>query len=510
MWHRSARGLPIRTAIALLALCAAACAKRDSAMDHGSAEDAGGAKHTGGSDAALDTGGSVGSDAGVEPGSSLGSDGGGLGPWTSTADYPLATNNCDGTSPNLYCALQTCVASAGYAYCIGGASTSTYHSQLSSTGMGPWVPGANYPVPIQDASCVVSSSHIYCVGGRIGEAQASATRTADVYYAPLSASGIGSWAASTPFPYAGNPECMTDSGYIYCTSRKPDPPYEHEAYYAAISSSGVGAWATTAPPPTATAGCASTGGYAYCFGGGGCAPQGPGNDCYSPSYYAPLTASGIGTWKTTTELPTAVFSNYAITDSYMFSLSSPVFFASVSADGIGPWQMTTSYPKSLGPSNCFSSGTNLYCAHATTTGSYFAQIGAPNPKAFQLEDPPPFPRSEYLGAAWSNGGGGSVSGPGFFAGAPIYHKNIDEAAVFNCASQAATPAGCKTTVVSPTNTAYNYDLTVWYPCTSQTPENTNCCFRPALGYPDPFFAWCSSIGSNSFIVAKQIKLRQSQ
>jgi hypothetical protein len=56
----------------------------------------------------------------------------------------------------------------------------------------------------------------------------------------------------------------------------------------------------------------------------------------------------------------------------------------------------------------------------------------------------------------------------------------------------------------------NYELTVWYPCTSPGPADTNCCFLPALGYPTPFDSWCISVGSNSFIIADRITMQQSQ
>jgi hypothetical protein len=340
------------------------------------------------------------------------------------------------------------------------------------------------------------------VGGRVGGANGGATTlTADVYYAPLVSPGIGAWTASTPFPYpVSAPQCMTDSGYIYCVYGTSD------SYYAPISSSGLGAWAPTTAPPAPTAGCSSMGGYAYCFGGGDCPPGGPGSDCYSPSYYAPLTASGIGTWNTTSELPTAVFAEYATAGSYIYYLSDPVFFARVSANGMGPWQTTTNYPGALYPAACFSSDAYLYCEYPAPSSSYCAQIGVRNPQALQLENLPPFPRSQYLVPAWTNGGGASVNG----VGAPAFGDDIDEAVVFSCASEASTSAGCTTTVVSSSNTAYNYQLTVWYPCTSPTPADTNCCFLPAVGYPTPFDDWCISVGSNSFIIATQLTLQQSQ
>lgn len=431
-----------------------------------------------------------------------------LGPWELTADYPLASNSCAGQAPYLYCAEQTCVSSSGYVYCVGGASTSTYYGKLSSTGPGPWTAGADYPAPVTRTSCVVSSDYVYCVGGQVPGADGGATSpTAAVYYAPLLSPGIGTWTASTPYPHAtSSAQCMVDSGYIYCVSSDAPGTSSVDAYFAPLSSSGVGAWAATAGPPARTRGCSSSGGFAYCFGGASCAPPG---DCYSPSYFAPLTASGIGAWTTTTALPTAVSATYASAGSYIYYLSIPVFFASVSADGVGAWKTTTNYPNSVYPTSCFSSGGYLYCASPEASSSYVAQIGVSNPNALHLENPPPFPRSEYLVPAWNHGGGCGVSVNGVSVGAPCFGNNIDDAVVFNCASEAATPAGCTTTVVS-SDTSYNYDLTLWYPCPNPTPTDTNCCFLPSVGYSTPLNDWCISIGSNSFIIADQINMGQGQ
>ena len=468
-----------------------------------------GSKDSGIADAAaLDTGNSKDSGA-ADAAANVSGLGGELGPWALTADYPLASKHCAGTAPNLYCAGQTCVASSEYVYCVGGQSTSTYYSKLSSATLGPWIAGAEYPVPIKEAGCVVSADYLYCVGGRIAGADGGAANpTADVYYAPLLSPGIGTWTTTTAFPRVTlAPQCVTDSGYVYCISESLEAPIAIDAYFAPVSSSGVGTWRPTAGPPTVTQHCTSAGGFIYCFGGGNCAPAGPSSDCYSPSYFAPLTPSGIGAWKATTELPTAVSATYATAGSYIYYLSVPVFFAKVSADGIGLWQTTTNYPGSAYPSNCFSSGDYLYCASPAANGSFAAKIGASNPRAFHLENPPPFPRAEYLGPAWTDGSGGcSVSSNGVFAGAPCFTRNIDDAFVFDCASNASTPAGCKTTVVS-SNPAYNFDVTVWYPCKDRTAADANCCFLPSVGYEMPFDDWCISVGANSFIIASQIETR---
>jgi hypothetical protein len=94
---------------------------------------------------------------------------------------------------------------------------------------------------------------------------------------------------------------------------------------------------------------------------------------------------------------------------------------------------------------------------------------------------------------------------GVSAGAPCFTKDIDQAVVFDCLSEAKTAAGCKKTVVS-SDPAYNYELTVWYPCPNKASSDTNCCFLPTLGYTTPFNDWCISVGSNSFVIADQIAL----
>jgi hypothetical protein len=425
--------------------------------------------------------------------------GGGLGAWAPTANYPLATSHCVGTAPDIYCAPQTCVANAGSVYCVGGASTSTYFSPLSSAGLGTWARGADYPEPIQEASCVVSANVVYCVGGSVVGDDGGLTPTADVYYAPLSSQGIGAWTASTAYPDgASGPVCMVDSETIYCASGT-------DAYYAPLSSSGVGAWAPTTPPPTATARCFAIDGFAYCFGDGDCSPEGPGTDCYSPSYSAPLTPAGFGAWTSATELPTAVSANQATAGSYLYYLSVPVFVASVADGIIGPWQTTTNYPDSSYPSNCVSSDGYLYCASPLDGGSYFAPIGVPDPDALRLQNPPPFPRAEYLVPSCTSEGCSWVEANGVTVGDPTFGVNIDDAVVFDCASQASTSAGCTTTVTSP-NPMGNYGMTIWYPCTSAGPAGTNCCYLAPVGYATPSNGWCISTSSNSFIISNEIRM----
>jgi hypothetical protein len=62
---------------------------------------------------------------------------------------------------------------------------------------------------------VISSGDILCVGGETSGGQ-SPTYTNAVYYAPVSAGGIGTWKQSTSYPVSVGTECVALTGDIYC------------------------------------------------------------------------------------------------------------------------------------------------------------------------------------------------------------------------------------------------------------------------------------------------------
>jgi hypothetical protein len=426
-----------------------------------------------------------------------------LGPWKLTADYPPT---CTGTE----CTPQACVANSGYVYCVGGSTDSTFFAEVSATGLGPWMATADYPIPIEYQSCAVDSDRIYCVGGyRLSGG--SWFPGAGAYFASLSPKGVDNWAETTAPGEGIVRSCVASAGYIYCLGTSSDA-----IYYAPLSASGIGGWKTTGRPPTNTAGCVSDGGYIYCFGGGSCnlqdpggGPAGdPGGDCYSPSYYAPLTAAGIGDWKSTAPLPTSGSARFVNAGSYVYFLSTPTFAARLSPNGISSWETVANYPNGLRPRSCFGTADHIYCSHRATNSSYFAEVGVSDPTAIHLVNPPTGPRSKYLQPAYLHGVGAETP-DGDVVAAPTFGKNIDDAIQFDCAADAATPAGCQKTIVSPENTDYNYDLTIWYPCPN-APDTTNCCFQPKLGDDDSLsYAWCASTDTGSFIVTQPIPLGQS-
>jgi len=417
-----------------------------------------------------------------------------LGPWIRTTSYPSPV------PPG------KCVTLGEFIYCVGSQyshTNETFFAPISSSGIGQWTRASDYPIPVEDGDCVGSSNYIYCVGGDSPSAQSTDPygRIPSAYFAELSPSGIGNWTGTTPFPFiAASPRCLTYSSYIYCVelsfngSGYTNPP---EAFFAPLSAAGVGSWVQTVAPPSDTARCTAVGSHAYCFGGASCPPPGP---CPSPTYSAPLSSSGMGNWSQSSELPTAGFANYVTAESYIYYLVTPTYVAQAFAEGVGPWQATTTYPDSAGA--CASSGAFVYCVSVSDNSSYYAEVGAPNPGAINLLNPPPFPDAQYLVPAWTGSSGCSVTSNGVFAGGPCFGANIDDAVIFDCAARAATSSGCETTVASPANATYDYNVTIWYPDSNVTSSDANCEFLPSVGYSTPFQAWCASINQTSFVIAE--------
>ena len=85
----------------------------------------------------------------------------------------------------------------GYIYCVGAASSpiqQVYYAPISSTGIGTWSNTTSYPVEMYAAGCSISDGYIYCVGTR------KTASEAQVYYAPISSTGIGTWTSTTSYP----------------------------------------------------------------------------------------------------------------------------------------------------------------------------------------------------------------------------------------------------------------------------------------------------------------------
>jgi hypothetical protein len=172
-----------------------------------------------------------------------------LGGWTSTASYPLALS-------------VPCVADLGYVYCIAGTGiypfppatvNKTYFAPMTATGVGGWLRSTDYPI-LTGPACVASAGFVYCLGGFKPAFSCpqpcSSFSLNSSYYAPLSSSGIGTWLKTTSYPKAlGNIMCVASTGNIYCTGGAgniSDPAtYVNASYFAQLSPTGIGAWKTT-------------------------------------------------------------------------------------------------------------------------------------------------------------------------------------------------------------------------------------------------------------------------
>lgn len=100
---------------------------------------------------------------------------------------------------------QSCAVTGTNIYCVGGEVSSaptanTWYATLSPSGVGTYVAGTAYPLPIRGATCVIFSSTLACAGG----VTTGSVFTSDVYTAPISSAGIGTWTASTSYPSAAS------------------------------------------------------------------------------------------------------------------------------------------------------------------------------------------------------------------------------------------------------------------------------------------------------------------
>ena len=213
---------------------------------------------------------------------------------------------------------ESCVLSSGFVYCVGGSYNdngddvaSSYYTNVTTSGsLGNWNSTTPFPIPVDSQSCLASFSYIYCVGGNneTDGSNVDATATNSVWYAPLSASGIGKWSLTTAYPVnVQYPSCFVGGSEVYCLGgADANGNSLGAAYYATLSPSGVGAWISTTSYPVAGSGqaCVISSGDILCVGGetgGGSSPT------YTNTvYYAPISSSGIGTWKQAPNYPVSV------------------------------------------------------------------------------------------------------------------------------------------------------------------------------------------------------------
>lgn len=284
-----------------------------------------------------------------------------IGAWTATTSYPLQI------------AGESCVANSENVYCLGGFDSkghdydNAYLSSFSASGLGAWTPTTPYPFAVDSSSCVLSSAVIYCVGGENATSVTSA-----VYKAPITSSGIGAWTQAAAYPQTiAATSCFPYSGYIYCVGGFDITGDETASSYYASLSSGLSSWMGTTSYPFAvnSEACMVQANYVYCVAGNeeSGLPQFP----VSNVYYAELSPSGIGTWTATTQYPEALSSVSCVLYSGSvycaggFDLnqhsSAHVYTASVTTSGVSSWTNSTAYPSAFDVSSCVAYLSYMYC-----------------------------------------------------------------------------------------------------------------------------------------------------
>lgn len=248
----------------------------------------------------------------------------------------------------------------GYLYITGGWNGSTkygdvQYAQLTYTppasSRGPvktWAATTAFTDGRNGHTSVAYNGYLYVIGGFA----ASGANTTNIQYAPINANGtIGSWTATTGFGTARNGHTsVVYNGYLYVMGGYTGTLFRDDVQYAPINTDGtIGTWATTTNLPSARDGhaAAAYNGYLYIFGGNASGAL------QNTAHYAPINANGtIGTWTATTSFTnarnghTAFIYNgraYVIGGINAGTYYGDTQYATVNADGtIGAWTATTS------------------------------------------------------------------------------------------------------------------------------------------------------------------------
>lgn len=239
-----------------------------------------------------------------------------------------------------------------------------------------------YPISLDGSSCSAYNGYIYCVGGEIaGHNFQPFTLLKNVYYAKVLSNGIGTWQNTTPYPIPVDlASCSIYNGYIYCigggSENNITGSYSvNSVYYANITASGIGAWQKTIsyPLPAFLHSCSIHNSYIYCLGG---------YNYTNPNrirsvYYSYLSNKGVSTWQNTTPYPIliesqscAVVSNYIYCiggDSSHTDLRNSVYYGSLSNIGVDNWQSGPIYPLQIESQSCSSYNNYIYCVGGYTS-----------------------------------------------------------------------------------------------------------------------------------------------
>lgn len=268
--------------------------------------------------------------------------GGSTGVWSTTNGFTTARHD------------QKAVIYNGYIYQTGGTTgtnqNDVQYSPVSATGTVtaiPWTTGTSFSNIRSAHMTVAYNGYLYVIGG-----SNAPTYYNDVQFATLdpSTGAVGSWSTTSSFIGARDEFTgIAYQGYMYLLGGWNGSVNLSSVEYASINADGtLGKWGTTTAMATATANMVATAynGYIYYSGGGdGIGPV-------AGVTYARLNSDGsIGSWVSTTAMPTARYSHgFFAYNGYLYVYGgvnggvnrNDVTYAAIYADGsIGAWFTAT-------------------------------------------------------------------------------------------------------------------------------------------------------------------------
>ncbi|MFN8486995.1 MAG: hypothetical protein U0350_05335 [Caldilineaceae bacterium] len=233
-------------------------------------------------------------------------------------------------------------------------SAEVYTAQLQADGsLNSWGSTTPLPVPVYLHAAAATATHLYVIGGWDASRGDCCTR-ADVWRAPFTSNGVGTWEKISDYPIALDlHDAAIVNNRLYVIGGWNGKAPLSKVYYAEIQANGLGAWtpALDLPAPLYRLAVTATNGVLYVTGGYNDTAQ-------ATVYYARVNNDGsLASWQQTTKLPEArYYHKVVVQDGKLVVLGgkndttefSSVYAAPLNLDGsVGAWSAQPDLPESL-------------------------------------------------------------------------------------------------------------------------------------------------------------------
>ncbi|RJP43100.1 hypothetical protein C4587_03020, partial [Candidatus Parcubacteria bacterium] len=247
----------------------------------------------------------------------------------------------------------------GFVYTIGGGPSSTvrFAQAVGDGTLGAWSNTSPLPGAIQHQGVEVYNGYLYSIGGTPQGGGATTT----VNFAQINATGsVEAWANTIPLPSAlSQPGSAVYNDFLYIVGGNDGSNVTSTVRFAQLNTTGsIGSWTSTTPLPSALDSIRGStfaeNGYLYVAGGG------DGSFATSTVLRASINATGsVNAWTATTALPSSTLRSFAFADGgLVYSLlgadrtgaaTSSVLFAPLEDSGsVGQWGGLSSEPSAVG------------------------------------------------------------------------------------------------------------------------------------------------------------------